>query len=52
MSGDNVVYFNSFGFEHILKEIKKFFENKNILNIYRIQAYNSTILLLILVDTC
>ena len=34
-----IVYFDSFGVEHIPKEIKKFIENKNIIkNIYRIQA--------------
>ena len=39
--GDNVIYFGSFGVEHIPKEIKKFIENKNIIkNIYRIQAYH------------
>ena len=26
---NNVTYFNSFGFEHIPKEIRKFFGNKN-----------------------
>ena len=36
------IYFDSFGVEHILKEIRKFITNKNIItNIYRIQAYNS-----------
>ena len=31
--------FDSFGVEHIPKEIKKFIRNKNItINIYRIQA--------------
>ena len=41
---DNIVtYFDSFRVEHIPKEIKKFIGNKNIItNIYRIQAYNST----------
>ena len=39
--GDNVIYFGSFGAEHIPKEIKKLIENKNIIkNIYRIQAYD------------
>ena len=34
--------FDSFGFEHIPKEIKIFFNNKNIIaNIFRIQAYDS-----------
>ena len=38
----NVTYFESFGVEHIPKEIKKFIGNKNIItNIYRIQAYDS-----------
>ena len=35
-------YFDNFGVEHILKEIRKFIGNKNITtNIYRIQAYYS-----------
>ena len=39
---DNVTYFNSFGVEHITKEIKAFINNKNITtNIFRIQAYDS-----------
>ena len=38
-----VTYFDSFGVEHIPKEIKKFVNNKNIIvNIFRIQAYDST----------
>ena len=38
----NVTYFDSFGVEHIPKEIKKFNNNKNIIaNIFRIQAYDS-----------
>ena len=38
----NVTYFVSFGVEHIPKDIRKFFGNKNIItNIYRIQAYDS-----------
>ena len=41
MNGKNVTYFDSFGVDHIPKEIKKFIGNKNfITNIYRIQAYN------------
>ena len=40
---NNVTYFDSFGVEHILKEIKTFIGNKNIItNIYRVQAYDST----------
>ena len=39
---NNVTYFNSFGFEHIPKEVKKFVGNKSIqANIFRIQAYNA-----------
>ena len=37
----NVIYFDSFGIKHILKETEKFIRNKNIItNIYRIQASN------------
>ena len=35
-------YFDSFGVEHIPKEIMKFIDNKNIItNIFRIQVYDS-----------
>ena len=35
-------YFDSFGVEHIPKEIMQFINNKNIItNIFRIQAYDS-----------
>ena len=38
----NVTYFDSFGVEHIPKEIRKFIRNKNITtNVYGIQAYYS-----------
>ena len=36
VNGNNVIYFDSFGVEHIPKEMKKFIENKNVTNIYRI----------------
>ena len=37
-----IVYFDSFGVEHIPEEIKKFIENKNIkANIFGLQANNS-----------
>ena len=36
----DAIYFDSFDFEHIPKEIQKFIGNKNIINIYRIQAYD------------
>ena len=39
---DDVAYFDSFGVEHIPKEIREFIDNKNIkTNIFRIQAYDS-----------
>ena len=39
---DEVIYFDSFGVEHIPKEIKEFIGNKNIkANIYRVQANDS-----------
>ena len=42
INAKNGTYFDSFGVEHIPKEIKKFIRVKNIItNIYRIQAYNS-----------
>ena len=31
---NNIIYFDSFGVEHIPKEIKKFIGNKNISNIF------------------
>ena len=41
-NNNNVIYSNSFGVEHIPKEIKTFIKNKNIkTNIFRIQAYDS-----------
>ena len=44
MNVENVIYFDKFGAEHILKEILKIIGNKNILtNICRIQAYDSII---------
>ena len=42
MNAENVTYFNSFGIQHIPKEIRKFIGNTIVqTNIYRIQAYNS-----------
>ena len=39
---NTIIYFDSFGVEHIPKEIKKFISNKNIkANIYRVQANDS-----------
>ena len=42
MNGDNLTYFDSFGVEHISKEIKKFIDNRNITtNIIKIKAFDS-----------
>ena len=41
MNAENITYFDGFGVEHIPKQTRKFIGNKNITNIYRIQAYNS-----------
>ena len=42
INNNTVTYFDSFGVEHIPKEIMKFIGNKTIItNIYRIQAYDS-----------
>ena len=42
VKNNNVTYFDSFGVEHIPKEIKIFIKNKSIkTNIFRIQAYDS-----------
>ena len=41
MQNNNVTYFDSFGVEHIPKEIRTFINNKNITtNIFKIQAYD------------
>ena len=42
VKNNDITYFDSFGVEHIPKEITKFIENKNIkTNIFGIQAYDS-----------
>ena len=42
VQNNDVIYFDSFGVEHIPKEIKTFISNKNIkTNIFRIQEYDS-----------
>ena len=39
---NEIIYFDSFGVDHIPEEIKKFIGNKNIkANIFRVQANNS-----------
>ena len=41
-NGSETVYFDSFGVEHVPKEIKEFIRNKNIkANIFRVQANDS-----------
>ena len=42
VQNNDVTYLDSFGVEHIGKEIRKFISNKNIkTNVFRIQAYDS-----------
>ena len=42
MNNNGVTYFDSFGVEHIPKEIQKFIGSKNVIaNIFRMQAYAS-----------
>ena len=43
LNGDSLTYFDNFGIEYIPKKVKRFIGNKNIIaNIYRVQAYDST----------
>ena len=43
VKNNEVIYFDSFGVEHIPKEIKKFIGNKDIkANVFRLQAYDSS----------
>ena len=42
VNNKTVTYFDSFGIEHIPKEVQKIIGNRNIItNIYRIQNYDS-----------
>ena len=41
MNVNNITCFDSFGAEHVPKEIKKLMNNQNITNIYRIWAHDS-----------
>ena len=42
VKNNDITYFDSYGVEHIPKEITKFIMNKNIkTNIFRVQAYDS-----------
>ena len=44
LQNDDVTYFDSFGVEHIPKEIKVFINNENTTtSIFRIQAYDSIV---------
>ena len=44
VNNKTVTYFDSFGIEHIPKEVKSFIGNRNIIsNIYRIQNYDSIV---------
>ena len=44
VNNKTVTDFDSFGVEHISKEMKKFINNKNIIgNVFRIQSYDSLI---------
>ena len=44
VNNKTVTYFDSFGIEHIPKEVKNFVGNRNIIsNIYRIQNYDSIV---------
>ena len=41
---NEIVYFDCFGFEHVLEEIKEFIGHKNIIaNFFRVQANNSVL---------
>ena len=47
-----VTYFDSFGVEHIPKEIMEFINRKKIItNIYRIQAYDSIMCVFFVLDS-
>ena len=41
VNNKTITYFDSFGVEHIPRKIMKFIARKKIINIYRIQAYDS-----------
>ena len=42
IKSNEVIFFDSFGVEHVPEEIKKFIKNKDIIaNIFRLQAYDS-----------
>ena len=41
MNHDNMIYFGSFGVEHIPKKIKVYRQKNVTTNIFRVQAYDS-----------
>ena len=48
VKNNEVIYFDSFGVEHVSQEIKRFIGNKNTeTNIFRIQAHNSVMLFVV-----
>ena len=48
---DNVTYFDNFGVEHIPKKLKKFVDKSIVLiNIFRIQAYDTVMLDITVLD--
>ena len=50
VNSEQVTYFDSFAAEYTSKEIRKFIENKNIItNIYRMQTYDSIIIIIIII---
>ena len=52
VNNKTITYFDSFGVEHIPREIIKFIARKKILtNIYRIQAYDSIICVIFVLDS-
>ena len=52
VNNKTITYFDSFGVEHIPREIMKFIARKKILtNIYRIEAYDSIICVIFVLDS-
>ena len=50
LNNNNATYFDSFGVEHIPKEITAFINKNVITNIFRIQAYDSIIVDIFVLD--
>ena len=52
VNNKTITFFDSFGVEHIPKEITKFIARKKIItNIYRIQAYDSICVVIFVLDS-